>query len=426
MKQFPAGDLEGLEPVGRGGFGVVYRGWSRSLNMEVALKTIQGAQSSSINKLIKDLMKETEVMERASNPYVLRLLGIYERTEGDIVDHGLVMEYMPNGSLRNLFDSVEVPWALRYQILHQIVLGMNYLHSLDPPIIHRDLKPSNVLLNKYLDVQITDFGLSKFAGATTSASSSFAGTLAYMPPEALIDLDYKPTKAYDVYSFGILAWTIFSGEEPYFGAFSQQIYNLIPIGQRPKLEVLDQLNHIKMVPEARALIIQCWSGNAAERPSFYECSQTTRLMFEEHSADVEDEVRIVKNRYKNLKNGLSKDEDYDSDAEELLCNNVLAGLREDYEEPQTDDEEVNKTPISQQTQLYPYASPEKEEEEEEEEEEETPEKVLKKAINVIGESAPYKNIVDNFVEISNTVKQHGQGVGKGIGKVVSSIKNLWN
>ncbi|XP_068107753.1 receptor-interacting serine/threonine-protein kinase 2-like isoform X2 [Hyperolius riggenbachi] len=216
MHLLPYGDLENLELVGSGGFGCVYKGWSRRLQMEVALKMIQGAHSSNMKKLMKGLMKERDVMQKASSPHVLRLLGVYEKPEGKLLELGLVMEFMPNGSLRSLFDNIpDVPWALKFQILHQVVLGMNYLHSMDPPIIHRDLKPCNVLLNKYLDVQITDFGLSKIAGATTSATPSFAGTLSYMPPEALNDINYEITRTFDVYSFAILTWTVFSSVEPY-------------------------------------------------------------------------------------------------------------------------------------------------------------------------------------------------------------------
>ncbi|XP_075463639.1 receptor-interacting serine/threonine-protein kinase 4-like isoform X3 [Ascaphus truei] len=214
MLQFQAGDLHSLSLVGSGGFGLVYRGWSETLGMEVALKMIQGARERNL----KDFMKERDMMHTANYTYVLRLLGVYEKPEGNLIEYGLVMEYMPLGSLCTLFENVpDVPWALRFQILHQVVLGMNFLHSLSHPIIHRDLKPGNVLFNKYLDVQLTDFGLAKFAGASSTmpTDQSIVGTLAYMPPEALNDLNYKPTKLFDVYSFGILTWSVLSGQKPY-------------------------------------------------------------------------------------------------------------------------------------------------------------------------------------------------------------------
>ncbi|KAM4663250.1 receptor-interacting serine/threonine-protein kinase 3-like [Discoglossus pictus] len=300
MLQLPAGDLERLEPVGMGGFGVVYRGWSRTLKMDIAFKTIQGAKGSSIRQLAKDLMKEGDVMHKANYTYILRILGMYEKKEGILIESGLVMEYMPHGSLRTFFDTVQdVPWALRFQILHQVALGMNYLHSISPPIIHRDLKPGNVLLDKHLDVRITDFGLSKIVGVTTTAAQPrIAGTLSYMCPEALTDLNYKPTTAYDVYSFGILIWTVFSGEEPYPAQWL--IHVKVPEGHRPSLKVVDQWITVKMVSEAKDLMIKCWAGRPDDRPSFDDCSETTLLMFEEYKDEIDNSIRTVQDRLKEL------------------------------------------------------------------------------------------------------------------------------
>ncbi|XP_077321230.1 receptor-interacting serine/threonine-protein kinase 3-like [Lithobates pipiens] len=300
MQHLPFEDLGGLQLMGHGRFGNVYRGWSQKLNMEVALKVVQGAHSSNLKKQMKDLMKEREMMQKASNTHVLHLLGIYEKVEGSLVEHGLVMEYMPHGSLRTLFDNIpDVPWAFRFQILHQVVLGMNYLHSLDPPIIHLCLKPCNVLLNKQLDVQITDFGLSKIIGAAISRVPSFAGILSYMPPEALNNINYKPLKSYDVYSFGILVWTVFSGREPYSGIHQAVILRCVTDGQRPDVSVLDQYSDVRMVAEAKELMIRCWDENAENRPSFHDCSECTSVMNEAHQKEVRSAVQNVKDHLLN-------------------------------------------------------------------------------------------------------------------------------
>ncbi|OCT69004.1 hypothetical protein XELAEV_18040312mg [Xenopus laevis] len=400
MKHFPAGDLKGLQQVGKGGFGTVYKGWSQSLNMEVALKTIEGAQSFSINKLMKDILKEREVMEKASNPFVIRLLGMYERREVQAMEHGLVMEYMPNGSLRSLFDITDVPWALRFQMLHQVALGMNYLHTLDPPIIHRDLKPSNVLLNKHYDVQITDFGLSKIVGATTSATSSFAGTPSYMAPEALDDLNYKPTMAYDVYSFGILIWTVLSGEEPFPNAHPALIHFGVSKGQRPSLEVLGHLGHIKMVPEAKELMIKCWSGNPDERPSFLECSHSTRLMFEEYSNEIEDAIRTVQDQKHHLQNEILEDPGYDSTCQDSLLNQVIAAIQEDSQEMKKDETQTVAV-FNETTEII-------------QEDNEPSDKgdAISNAIEAIKESRDYNRIIHCAKDIGKTVEKGGHEIGK--------------
>ncbi|KAM8921471.1 receptor-interacting serine/threonine-protein kinase 3-like [Pelodytes ibericus] len=332
MLPLPPSDLDQLVLIGSGGFGLVYKGWSRTLRMQVALKMIQGSNPN----LMKEIQKEIDVMLKASNPHVLRLLGVYEKRQGDLAEHGLVMEYMPHGSLRTLFQYVpDVPLALRFRILHQVVLGMNYLHSLDPPIIHRDLKPANVLLNKYLDVQITDFGLAKIVGLTTSAQPSFAGTLSYMPPEALSDIHYKPTKAFDVYSFGILMWSVFSGEEPYGGVQQLLLTHFVTKGQRPLEDVLDEWGDSKMVPEAKTLMVSCWSGNVEERPSFGDCSDATCKMVQEYEDQIENDVRIVLE-------GLKRMYSFDENKEENPSHSFSSFLR-DWENPERKDDESQKS-----------------------------------------------------------------------------------
>ncbi|KAM4663673.1 receptor-interacting serine/threonine-protein kinase 2-like [Discoglossus pictus] len=286
MLQLPAGDLQRLELVGKGGFGNVYRGWSHTLRMDVAFKTIRGEQGSSVRQLSKDLMKERDVMHKANYTYVLRILGMYEKKEGNFTESGLVMEYMPHGSLHTLFDEIQdVPWALRFQILHQVALGMNYLHNISPPIIHRDLKPGNVLLNKHLDAQITDFGLSKTVGVSTStAQTDFAGTLSYMCPEAFTDLSYKPTTAYDVYSTALNLM----GME-----FTSLIIKDETSGSR--LVHLDsELLHCSMSVDP----------NTPSQPTFTSdnngCSETTLLMFEEYKDEIDNSIRIVQDQLKKL------------------------------------------------------------------------------------------------------------------------------
>ncbi|XP_073423350.1 receptor-interacting serine/threonine-protein kinase 2-like isoform X2 [Dendrobates tinctorius] len=212
MQPLPPGDLTQLELVGYGGFGVVYRGRSTKLGMDIALKNTLRDDFDNF----KSLMKEKEMMAQTNYTYVLRLLGLYETQGRTACKYGLVMEYMPYGSICTLFDRIkEVPWALKFQIIHQVGLSMNYLHHvLEPPIIHRDLKPHNVLLNKSLDVQLTDFGLAKNE-TSISLSQSMVGSLPYMPPEALKSYTCKPTKEFDVYSFAVLCWYVLSGQEPY-------------------------------------------------------------------------------------------------------------------------------------------------------------------------------------------------------------------
>ncbi|XP_056401525.1 receptor-interacting serine/threonine-protein kinase 3-like isoform X2 [Hyla sarda] len=325
---------------------------------------------------------------------------MYKKPEGNLIEHGLVMEYMPYGSLRSLFDIIpDVPWALRFQILHQVALGMNYLHSLDPPIIHRDLKPSNVLLSKHLDVQITDFGLSKIIGATSSITPSNAGTLSYMAPEALKDINYHPTKSYDVYSYGILTWTVFSSEEPYPGINAALIQHFVSEGQRPRDSVLDQYRDVKMVPEAKDLMIKCWNQKAEDRPSFNDCSETTALMFEAYGDEIVDAVRSVQD----LLNRISSQDQlsetsgtlYDST---LSMEDFIKALRNDL---QTDEKTENSFSADKQIKVKKHKNDKMD----------RPSKVIHKA----DDTSPAEFVMDN---IATAIKNSGD-----FKKIVNKLDN---
>lgn len=56
----------------------------------------------------------------------------------------------------------EVAWPLRFRILHEIALGVNYLHNMNPPLLHHDLKTQNILLDNEFHVKVTTLGKKTF------------------------------------------------------------------------------------------------------------------------------------------------------------------------------------------------------------------------------------------------------------------------
>ncbi|XP_072283840.1 ankyrin repeat and protein kinase domain-containing protein 1-like isoform X2 [Pyxicephalus adspersus] len=303
------------------------------------------------------------MMMRANSTYVLRVLAMYENQEKEDIEYGLVMEYMPYGSLHSLFETFMkknflVPWALRFQILHQVALAMNFLHSLDPAIIHQDLKPQNVLLRKDLDVQLTDFGLAR---KETSVSTSIAGTVSYMPPEALVSDEFKPTKEFDVYSFAILIWSVLSGKVPYYGINENLIIYHVPNGIRPERKFVDCWKTEKMVPEAIKIMEQCWHNNPKLRPCFAECMEQLEKMRKAYDGETEDAVFDVLNKLRtnssssqkswvaDIPDGSAIPEVSDTDLNSLKIEDFINGLKQENHEspPVKHDESADSNPSSE-------------------------------------------------------------------------------
>lgn len=68
----------------------------------------------------------------------------------------VVMEYMSNGSLNNLLASHNLMWPKKFQMIHETAMGMNFLHSMNPPLLHLNLKTSNILLDDNLHVKVSE------------------------------------------------------------------------------------------------------------------------------------------------------------------------------------------------------------------------------------------------------------------------------
>lgn len=66
----------------------------------------------------------------------------------------VVMEHMSNGSLNNLLASHTLMWPKKFQMVYEISMGVNFLHSMNPPILHLNLKTSNVLLDDHLHAKV--------------------------------------------------------------------------------------------------------------------------------------------------------------------------------------------------------------------------------------------------------------------------------
>ncbi|XP_069342365.1 receptor-interacting serine/threonine-protein kinase 3 [Eulemur rufifrons] len=280
-------DLENPKFVDQGGFGAVFRAQHRSWGFDVAVKIVNS----------KDVYREVKAMASLRNGYVLLLLGVTENLEWDGVSGpGLVTAFMENGSLAGLLQP-QCPrsWPLRYRVLQEVVLGMCYLHSKN--LLHRDLKPSNVLLDPDLHAKLADFGLSTFQGGSWSGAGSTepGGTLAYLAPELLANVNRKASTASDVYSFGILMWAVLAGRDAKVSQTSLFCEVVCKEQFRPLLAELPASSpETPGLEGLKKLMQRCWSHEPEDRPSFQECLPKTKEAFLLVQDKIDASVTMVK------------------------------------------------------------------------------------------------------------------------------------
>ncbi|KAK8371184.1 hypothetical protein V6Z12_A01G228200 [Gossypium hirsutum] len=196
--------------LGRGGFGVVYKG-ELDDGTQIAVKRMEAGVITS--KALDEFQSEIAVLSKVRHRHLVSLLGY--SIEGN--ERILVYEYMSQGALsKHLFHwkSLKLEplsWKRRLNIALDVARGMEYLHTLaHQSFIHRDLKSSNILLGDDFRAKVADFGLVKLApDGEKSVVTRLAGTFGYLAPEYAVT--GKITTKADVFSFGVVLMELLTG-----------------------------------------------------------------------------------------------------------------------------------------------------------------------------------------------------------------------
>ncbi|KAJ0510846.1 putative protein kinase RLK-Pelle-LRR-IX family [Helianthus annuus] len=198
--------------LGRGGFGVVYKGILQN-GTKIAVKRMDSGVMGT--KGLKEFQAEIAVLTKVRHRHLVALLGYCMNGNERL----LVYEYMPQGTLsQHLFEWREhktnpLSWKQRVSIALDVGRGVEYLHSLaQQSFIHRDLKPSNILLGDDMRAKVADFGLVKSTpDAKHSMETRVAGTFGYLAPEYAAT--GRVTTKVDVYAFGVVLMELITGRK---------------------------------------------------------------------------------------------------------------------------------------------------------------------------------------------------------------------
>ncbi|KAH9324749.1 hypothetical protein KI387_004927 [Taxus chinensis] len=206
------GNFSPNNKIGQGGFGTVYKGKLK----DGTLVAIKRAKKNIYDKHLSiEFQSEIQTLSSVEHLNLVRLLGYLEHEQERI----LVVEYVPNGTLREHLDclhGVALDLATRLDIAIDVAHAVTYLHMYtEQPIIHRDIKSSNILLTENFRAKVADFGFSRLAPTdigATHVSTQVKGTAGYLDPEYL--KTYQLTHKSDVYSFGVLLVEMITGRRP--------------------------------------------------------------------------------------------------------------------------------------------------------------------------------------------------------------------
>ena len=267
--------------LGHGAYGRVFI--VNYLGLSCAAKEIHALLLNGVNaedkKAIKDsFMRECYHSSKIRHPNIVQFMGVYYCEQSDLPI--MVMELMDAGLTSFIEENKsKIAVGTKLSILHDVSLGLSYLHGRHPAIIHRDLSSNNVLLSKgHLIAKISDLGMARMIKAdskqTRSRLTTAPGTLHFMPPEALDEEDPIYGTPIDVFSFAGVALHLFSEDWPTPSAQKKRdpsTRKLVALSEvQRRQQYLDKMINVTVLRET---VVRCLEDDPDERPKIFEVSQ---------------------------------------------------------------------------------------------------------------------------------------------------------
>ncbi len=208
--------LERPEAIGRGGFGVVYAAYEPAFGRRVAVKVLTARIGD--DEARRGFERECRAMGALSgHPHIVAV------HRGGTTGGGepyIVMEFMAGGSLADrMAQSGPLPWS---QVLDVGVLIAGALETAHRAgILHLDVKPANVLMSRFAEPALGDFGISRLPGLTVTLDGRVRATATYSAPERL--MNGAATVATDLYGLGATLFALLTGGPAFGGEPGEEI-----------------------------------------------------------------------------------------------------------------------------------------------------------------------------------------------------------
>ncbi|KAL1568284.1 Serine/threonine-protein kinase wnk3, variant 2 [Salvia divinorum] len=236
------------EVLGKGAFKKVYRAFDELEGIEVAWNQVKVSDLLRNSVDLERLYSEVHLLKTLKHKNIIKFYNSWIDTVNEHIN--FITEIFTSGNLRQYrkkHKHVDVRALKKWS--RQILEGLLYLHSHDPPVIHRDLKCDNIFVNgNQGEVKIGDLGLAAIL-EQARAAHSVIGTPEFMAPE-LYEENYN--ELVDIYAFGMCLLELVTLEYPYVECTNAaQIYKKVTSGIKPAslVKVKD--------PDVRMFIDKC-------------------------------------------------------------------------------------------------------------------------------------------------------------------------
>jgi serine/threonine-protein kinase len=203
-----------LRELGRGGLGIVYLAVDTRLGRQVALKLLPASRTADPEARAR-FQREARAASALDHPNICT---IYEIDESEAGDPYIAMAFVEGETLKEKIARGPLALSEAIDFAAQTARGLAYAH--DRGIVHRDIKPANLIVTPSGQVEIVDFGLAKWQGASTLTREGVTpGTVCYMSPEQIQGKEVD--RRTDIWALGVVLYEMITGRPPFRGEHEQ-------------------------------------------------------------------------------------------------------------------------------------------------------------------------------------------------------------
>ncbi|MGC4083186.1 MAG: protein kinase [Vicinamibacterales bacterium] len=203
------GRYQVLERVGKGGMGVLYRGFDPVLDREVAIKLMLTDFTEDTEQMRPRFYREARAAAKLNHRNIVTIFEFAEESNTPYI----VMEFlrgMPLGA--RLREQPSLSLDDKLNIVAQLCDGLSYAH--EQGVVHRDVKPDNVFILEDGSVKLLDFGIAKLTSSNLTRQGDVLGSASYMSPEQVGGSDSVDGRA-DIFSTGVMLYELLTGHKPF-------------------------------------------------------------------------------------------------------------------------------------------------------------------------------------------------------------------
>lgn len=224
-----------LEEIAQGGMGIIYRVQKRSTGQIMALKVLREKLRQS-EEAQHRFSREAKALGKLKHPNIVSII------DSDIEKEVpyFTMDFIEGKPLSEYTSKQRLPILQIVNIMIKICDALEHAHQMG--IIHRDIKPSNILLDSNNEPHITDFGLAKCVETASmiTRSNTTLGTAYYMPPEQARGKKGLIGPRSDIYAIGVVFYELLTGQNPFHGQNTVEIYHKILTVEPVSTTILNQ------------------------------------------------------------------------------------------------------------------------------------------------------------------------------------------